>query len=60
MTTKVLVPKLGMAMSEGRLAEWMVNDGDQVEEGQVIYGLENDKSVQEIEAPASGKIKIPR
>lgn len=58
MTTKVVLPKLGMAMSEGVLSEWLVKDGDTVEEGQVIYSIENDKSVQEIEAPVAGTIKI--
>ena len=58
MTTKVVLPKLGMAMSEVVLSEWVVKDGDTVEEGQVIYSLENDKSVQEIESPATGMINI--
>ena len=58
MTTKVVLPKLGMAMSEGLLSEWLVKDGHQVEEGQTIYSIENDKSIQEIESPASGTIKL--
>ena len=45
-------------MSEGLLPEWLVKDGHQVEEGQTIYSIENDKSIQEIEAPASGTIKL--
>ena len=58
MSIKVILPKLGMAMTEGVLSEWLVADGDQVTEGQAILGIENDKSIQEIEAPGSGKIKI--
>ncbi|MEM8562303.1 MAG: lipoyl domain-containing protein [Pseudomonadota bacterium] len=56
--THVVVPKLGMAMSEGTLTEWLVKDGDNVEEGQALFLLENDKAVQEIESPASGTIRI--
>lgn len=56
--TQVVVPKLGMAMSEGTLTEWLVRDGEQVEEGQLLFLLENDKAVQEIESPASGTIRI--
>ncbi|MEM6581686.1 MAG: lipoyl domain-containing protein [Pseudomonadota bacterium] len=56
--THVVVPKLGMAMSEGTLTEWLVKDGENVEEGQVLFLLENDKAVQEIESPASGTIRI--
>lgn len=45
-------------MTEGTLTEWLVADGTAVKEGQPIYALESDKSVQEIEAPASGTLKI--
>ncbi len=54
MATTLTIPKLQMSTTEGTLAEWLVEDGAQVEEGQAIYTLETDKSVQEIEAPASG------
>lgn len=58
MSTQVLLPKLGFSMNEGTLAEWLVADGERVEEGQVLYALESDKSTQEIESPASGTLKI--
>ncbi|MDB5576330.1 MAG: biotin/lipoyl attachment protein [Bradyrhizobium sp.] len=49
---------LGMGMSEGILSEWLAEDGAQVEEGTPIYALETDKSVQEVECPASGVLRI--
>ena len=52
------IPKLGVSMSEGTLVEWLVQDGDQVAEGQVIYRLETDKVENDVEAPASGVIHI--
>lgn len=58
MTTQVLLPKIGFSMSEGTLTEWLVADGTVVTEGQAIYALESDKSVQDIEAPAGGTIKF--
>ncbi|WP_112173731.1 biotin/lipoyl-containing protein [Paraburkholderia unamae] len=58
MTTQVLFPKIGFSMEEGTLAEWLAADGADVAEGQPLYALESDKSVQEIPAPASGKLKI--
>ncbi|MBB6426826.1 biotin/lipoyl-containing protein [Sphingopyxis sp. JAI128] len=58
MATQVLLPKLGFSMNEGLLSEWMVEDGAEVTEGQPIYALESDKSTNEVESPASGKIKI--
>ncbi len=58
MTTQVLMPKLGFSMNEGTISEWLIDDGATVTEGQALYALESDKSVQEIEAPASGMLKI--
>lgn len=56
MATPLTIPKLQMSTTEGTLAEWLVEDGATVEAGQPIYSLETDKSVQEIEAPESGKL----
>ncbi|HEX5804903.1 MAG TPA: lipoyl domain-containing protein [Macromonas sp.] len=58
MATQILFPKIGFAMEEGTLAEWLVADGAAVTEGSPLYVLESDKSAQEIEAPASGTLKI--
>ncbi|MOA12036.1 Dihydrolipoyllysine-residue acetyltransferase component of pyruvate dehydrogenase complex [compost metagenome] len=58
MSTQVLMPKLGFSMNEGTISEWLVADGGTVEEGQILYALESDKSIQEIEAPASGTLKV--
>ncbi|WP_373077428.1 lipoyl domain-containing protein [Zhongshania sp.] len=56
MSTPLTIPKLQMSTTEGTLAEWLVDDGAEVAEGDPIYLLETDKSAQEIEAPASGKL----
>lgn len=58
MATEIRIPKLGFSMESGILAEWLVADGADVAEGQDLYALENDKSTQEVESPASGKLKI--
>jgi pyruvate/2-oxoglutarate dehydrogenase complex dihydrolipoamide acyltransferase (E2) component len=58
MPVEILLPKIGFSMEEGTLAEWLVPDGTDVREGQPLYSLESEKSVQEIEAPASGRLKI--
>lgn len=58
MTTQVLLPKLGFSMNEGTLTEWLVQDGGPVKEGEPLYALESDKSIQEVEAPASGTLRI--
>lgn len=56
MATSLTIPKLEMSMTEGTLTEWLVADGAEVKEGDPIYSLETGKSVQEIAAPASGKL----
>lgn len=56
MSTTLTIPKLEMSMSEGTLAEWKVEDGASVNEGDVIYVLETNKTARDIEAPASGKL----
>jgi len=56
MTTPLTIPRLEMAMTEGGLAQWLVEDGAQVNEGDAIYVLETEKASQEIAAPASGKL----
>jgi pyruvate/2-oxoglutarate dehydrogenase complex dihydrolipoamide acyltransferase (E2) component len=56
--TPVLMPKIGFAMEEGTLSEWLAADGAAVSEGQPLYTLENEKATQEIEAPASGTLRI--
>lgn len=58
MATQVLLPKLGFSMNEGVLSQWFVPDGGQVKAGEPLFALESDKSIQEIEAPASGTLKI--
>ena len=58
MAIQVLLPKIGFSMNEATLAEWMATDGAAVTEGQPLYAIESDKSVQEIESPASGTLKI--
>ena len=56
MSLKLTIPKLEMSMSEGTLAEWKVQSGTAVKEGDVIYILETDKTARDIEAPISGTL----
>ena len=58
MATEVLIPKLGFSMNEGEVKEWLVEDGADIKEGQPLYLLEAEKSANEIESPATGKLKI--
>ena len=57
MSQQVVLPQLGFSMTEGTLVEWLVKDG-QVAAGAPLFSLETDKSVQDIESPASGTISL--
>jgi len=58
MPTEVLLPKIGFSMNEGQVTEWLVQDGQPVAEGQPLFTLEAEKSANEVEAPASGTLRI--
>jgi pyruvate/2-oxoglutarate dehydrogenase complex dihydrolipoamide acyltransferase (E2) component len=58
MAQEIRIPKIGMSATEMTLVEWMFGDGEQVTEGDVIYTVETDKTTQEIEAQASGVLKV--
>jgi pyruvate dehydrogenase E2 component (dihydrolipoamide acetyltransferase) len=53
---RIVMPKLGLSMTEGLLAEWLVAPGDEVAAGQVMFVVETDKISNEVEAPAPGRI----
>lgn len=54
--TDLVMPKLGLTMTEGVLAEWKVRPGDAVSAGAVIFVVETDKIANEVEAPSAGTI----
>lgn len=58
MAVPLNIPKLGVSMSEGTLVEWLVQDGETVTEGQVLYRVETDKVENDVEAPAAGVVRI--
>lgn len=51
------MPKLGMEMEEGTLAEWLVEDGQAVTTGQPIFTVETEKVEHEVEAPEDGTLR---
>jgi len=55
---EVVMPKLGLIMTEARLAEWYKQDGQRVEMGELLFALESEKSTLDIDAPAGGTLQI--
>jgi pyruvate dehydrogenase E2 component (dihydrolipoyllysine-residue acetyltransferase) len=54
MATRVVMPKLAMAMKQGKVVEWKVREGERVQKGQVIFVIETEKVTYDIEASVSG------
>jgi pyruvate/2-oxoglutarate dehydrogenase complex dihydrolipoamide acyltransferase (E2) component len=58
MATEIRIPKIGMSATELTIAEWMFADGEQVNVGDTLYLAETDKTTTEIEAQASGTLRV--
>jgi pyruvate dehydrogenase E2 component (dihydrolipoamide acetyltransferase) len=59
MAFEVVMPRLGWNMETGALAAWRKQDGDFVKEGEILFEVESEKAVQEVEALESGILRIP-
>ncbi|MGD9501583.1 MAG: pyruvate dehydrogenase complex E1 component subunit beta [Methyloceanibacter sp.] len=56
MPTEILMPALSPTMEEGKLAKWLVREGDAVRAGDVIAEIETDKATMEVEAAEDGRV----
>ncbi len=56
MPTEILMPALSPTMEEGKLAKWLVKEGQQVKAGDIIAEIETDKATMEVEAVDEGKV----
>jgi|SRR5579871_3734795 len=56
MATEILMPALSPTMEEGKLAKWLVKEGDEVHSGDILAEIETDKATMEFEAVDEGRI----
>ncbi len=56
MLVDVILPKIGMAMQDALIVEWVKKVGDPVSKGEVLLRMETEKVVEELEAPESGTL----
>jgi pyruvate dehydrogenase E1 component beta subunit len=62
MAIELKMPALSPTMEEGKLARWLVKEGDNVTSGDIIAEIETDKATMEFEAVDEGtvgKILVP-
>jgi pyruvate dehydrogenase E2 component (dihydrolipoamide acetyltransferase) len=55
--SEVLVPPLGQTVDTVTLVSWHKEEGDTVEQGELLFAIETDKATLDIEAPASGVLR---
>ncbi|HXF10953.1 MAG TPA: dihydrolipoamide acetyltransferase family protein [Desulfuromonadaceae bacterium] len=62
MATPIIMPKFGQMTEESAIVEWLKKEGDKVDKGDILFTVETDKSVMEVESFEAGtliKIVIP-
>lgn len=57
MAKKIVMPKLGLTMKEGKLAKWYKREGDQVQVGDKLFSIETDKITNDAEATEAGILR---
>ena len=58
MAIEIKVPQAGESVTEADLAAWLKEDGDYIEEGDLVCELETDKANMELPADGSGILRI--
>jgi pyruvate dehydrogenase E2 component (dihydrolipoamide acetyltransferase) len=62
MSSAIVMPKVGLTMTEGKIVEWRKSVGDRVELGEIIFVFETEKVSFDVEATQAGyvsKIIVP-
>lgn len=59
MPSEIVMPRLGWTMETGTVVEWLKATGDPVEAGDLIFAVESDKAITEVEALDAGILYIP-
>lgn len=58
MIVQVVIPRVGVNVTEFRLVEWKAKEGDRVEKGSTVLQIETEKTQWEVEAEISGFLHI--
>jgi len=57
MRADIIIPKIGMTMTDATIAEWLVAEGASVAAGEPVVAIETDKTTVDIEAAAAGVLR---
>lgn len=56
MATPIIMPKFGQMTEESTIVEWFKKEGDTVTKGDMLFSVETDKSVMEVESFEEGTL----
>ena len=59
MPSEIVMPRLGWTMEVGTVVEWLKASGEPVEAGELIFSVESDKAITEVESLDAGVLYIP-
>ena len=57
MEHKVIMPRMGEEMTQGKVVEWLKNEGENVKDNEVLFVVDTEKAALEIEAGVTGILK---
>lgn len=58
MAVEIVMPRVDMDMTSGRMGRWHAAEGVHVVKGETLFEIETDKAAMEVDAPASGVLKF--
>lgn len=58
MAREIVMPKLGLTMSEGTIVRWNKAEGDEVKVGDVLMSVETDKLTNDVVSDADGILRL--
>jgi pyruvate dehydrogenase E2 component (dihydrolipoamide acetyltransferase) len=57
MLQEIVMPQLGLTMTEGSVSAWLKKPGDRVERGEILFLVQTDKVEMEVESFVSGLLE---
>ena len=58
MAHEIVMPRVDMDMTTGRMGAWRAAEGARVVKGETLFEIETDKAAMEVDAPASGVLRF--
>lgn len=57
MPVEVVMPKWGLTMEEGKIVQWLKEEGQSVKKDEPLFEVETEKAINIVESPASGVLE---